>query len=485
MTHPYRFKPRSFARIRSLRCALACALTLFVAPITMLASASPAAAADTSQFKGVNWARPLDNFVDGPVVPEGLSTSDSYSTVQAKANAILSGFQSNLGANTVRLPINTYSVPGTTWGDAYTGAIDAAIAKGFKVILGYWEDGASSGGRIVNMSAFNLMWNAVTAKYGSNSQVYFEPMNEPHGYSGTEWADIAATWINNHPSVPKGRVVVSGEGYNDRVNSLCTDNRFRETLLSVHLYAFGSLDHDYPGWVSELKNRIGSCASRTILDEFGAPMAEPTVLNYNTTNSSNDYVRYLRAMTDTVRALGMGSVYWPALGGKHNENPDFDYYSLFALQGSGTNLSLSIRNQSGIDRVKFGYGDGPGSIGAIRNIGAGSKCLDVPGATSDNVQAIVYNCNYDDNQTWTKTPSGQITVYGGTKCLDAYGKGTSNFTVVGIYDCNNGDNQKWVFYPDGTIRGLQSNLCLDVELSNSKLQLYDCWGGDNQKWQAF
>jgi len=51
--------------------------------------------------------------------------------------------------------------PGTTWGNAYTGAIDSAIAKGIKVVLSYWEDGASSGGRIINMAAFNSMWNAV------------------------------------------------------------------------------------------------------------------------------------------------------------------------------------------------------------------------------------------------------------------------------------------------------------------------------------
>ncbi|MFI6599433.1 ricin-type beta-trefoil lectin domain protein [Nonomuraea sp. NPDC050536] len=479
MTHPHPKLPRpASARTRSLVCAL---IALLLAPIGVLATASPAAA-DTSQFKGVNWARPGDNFVNGPVVPEGLSQSDSYATVRAKANAIYNGFQSILGANTVRLPINTSSVPGTSWGDNYTGAIDAATARGFKVILSYWEDGASSGGRIVDMGAFNAMWNAVTAKYGANSLVYFEPMNEPMGYSATEWADVAAAWIAGRPTIPRNRIIVSGEGYNDRVTSVCADSRLNGTLLSVHLYAF-SFDHDYPGWVTELKNRIGSCAARTILDEFGSPMAEPIVLNYHDSNSGEDYVRYLRAMTDTVRSLGMGSVYWPALGGKHQENSAYDFYSLFALQGSGTDLTLSTRNQSGVDRVKFGFGSGSGSTGALRNLGAG-KCLDVPGATSDNVQVMVYSCNSGDNQTWTRTPSGQITVYGGTKCLDAYGQGRTNFTVVGIYDCNNGDNQKWVFNSDGTIRGVQSGLCLDVELANSQVQLYSCWGGNNQKWQA-
>jgi len=481
-------KPRALAGLRSLRTALAGALTtLLVAPLAVLTAAPPAAAAtpDVSQFKGVNWARPGDNYVNGPVVPEGLSTSDSYATTKAKANAVLGGFQSQLGANTVRLPINTFSVPGTAWGDAYAGAIDAATAKGFKVIVSYWDDEVgTSWGHIVNADAFNAAWNAVINKYGSNSQVYFEILNEPVGYSATDWANVAATWIADRPTVPKSRIIVSGEGYNDRVTTVCADSRLNGTLLSAHLYAF-ALGHDYAGWGTELRDRIGSCASRTIVDEFGAPMAEPTVLDYHTVNSGVNFVDYLRAMTDNIRALGMGSVYWPALGGKHNENPDFDYYSLFALQGTGTNLSLSPRNQSGIDRVKWSYNNGAGLTRPLRNTGAGGQCLDVPGATSSNVQVMVYSCHGADNQTWTKLPSGQIAVYGGDKCLDAYGQGTANNTVVGIYDCNGGDNQKWTFQSDGTIRGVQSGLCLDVELATSELQLYTCWGGENQKWQAF
>src|SRR4051794_16939858 len=155
-THPMRFHPpegHTFPRLLPAVFALPVPPTAAVLP----ASTTPAAA-DTSQFKGVNWARPGDNYVDGPVVPEGLDVADSYATVKAKADVILSGFQNTLGANTIRLPINTKSV-GTTWWNAYTGAIDAATAKGFKVILSYWEDGASSNGAVVDTAAYNSMWN--------------------------------------------------------------------------------------------------------------------------------------------------------------------------------------------------------------------------------------------------------------------------------------------------------------------------------------
>ncbi|MFF9809085.1 ricin-type beta-trefoil lectin domain protein [Streptomyces coeruleorubidus] len=479
------------ARTRFLRRALAClAAALIAVPITMLSTASPAAAepnpTDASKFQGVNWARVGDNFIQGAVVPEGLNSSDSYDVVKAKANAILGGFQSTLGANTVRLPINTHSVPGTTWGDKYTGAIDAATAKGFKVILSYWEDEAASGGRITNMAAFNSMWDSVIGKYGSNSLVYFEPMNEPHGYSATDWANVAAKWITDRPSVPKNRIIVSGHDYNDYVTTVCADSRLDGTYLSLHHYAFNQSAKTYDGFVTDLKSKVGTCGARTILDEFGAPM--DTGLNYNDATSTDNFVRYLRADTDSVRSLGMGAVYWPALGGKPTEGrtDGHDWYSLFDLKGSGTNLALGVRNISGIDRLKYAWGSDPGSHTSIlRNVGS-NGCLDVP-LGQDNVQVQVWaQCWGGDNQKWTRTPSGQLTVYSGTnqKCLDAWGA-IKDGTVVGTYNCNGQDNQKWRFYSDGTIRPIvNSDLCLDRALETSKVQLWSCWGGNNQKWQT-
>jgi hypothetical protein len=99
-----------------LKAALgAMALAVAAATASTAAAAVPAhAAGGTSDFRGVNWADPRDNFADDPVVPSGLSTSDSYATVEAKARAILTGFRTDLGASTVRLPVNPYSV-GTPW----------------------------------------------------------------------------------------------------------------------------------------------------------------------------------------------------------------------------------------------------------------------------------------------------------------------------------------------------------------------------------
>lgn len=326
------------------------------------------------------------------------------------------------------------------------------------------------------------MWDAVIAKYGSNSRVYFEPMNEPHGYSDTDWRNFAATWIARYPTLPKERIFVSGTGYNGDVTSVCSDSRLAGTYLSLHLYAFQFSARSYADWVSLFNDRIGTCGARTVLEEFGAPMDDGR--NYNDAGSTDNYVRYLRAATDTVRAKGMGAIYWPALGGKRTVRPDYDWYSLYALQGTGTNLSLSVRNTTMVDRLEYAWNTGDGSpTTTLRNVGV-PGCLDVPGASQLNgTQTMIYTCNGGTNQKWTRTAGGQITVYGGTKCLEATAAGTVNGTAVGINDCNGAANQKWTFYSDGTIHGAQSGRCLDVKQTTSRTQLWDCWGGTNQKWQ--
>src|SRR3954452_25019652 len=207
-------------------------LALVAAILAVPVAASPAAAA-TSDFRGVNWADQRDNFVNDTLVLGGLSTSDSYATTQAKADRILSGFQANLGANTVRMPVNFATVSGSYW-NSYIGAIDMAASKGMRVILSYWEAASSRDGTVDNLSQFWSMWQTIVTKYAANANVYFEPMNEPHAYSDADWKNIAAQWLANYPAVPKGRVIVSGAGFNQRLTTIGSDSRFDGTLISRH-----------------------------------------------------------------------------------------------------------------------------------------------------------------------------------------------------------------------------------------------------------
>ncbi|GGR89513.1 cellulase [Streptomyces humidus] len=319
-------------------------------------AAAPASAAapatDTTQFRGVNWADPRDNFADDYLQLSGLKTTDSYRQTYAKAHRIIAAFRANLGANTVRLPINPYTVNGAYW-KSYRAVIDAASDQGFKVIVSYWEGtGAQKDGFIDDEAAYWPMWNTVVKTYKNDRRVYFEPMNEPHGYTDAQWADIAAKWLSTYSKVPRNRVFVSGAGYNDHVTTVCADPRLKGTYLSLHHYGFWKDYATYDQWVADLKVRIGDCAGRTVADEFGAPMT--TGLNYDVKPApghDDNFVNYVQAVTDTFRELKMGSVYWPGL------RTD-DTYSLQKLVGPADRPWLATTNQSGADRLAWGWGRG-------------------------------------------------------------------------------------------------------------------------------
>lgn len=473
--------------------AIAALLALVVSGL--IAGITPAAArpaSATNNFRGVNWADERDNFVDGVLVLGGLSTSDSYATTQAKADKILSGFQNNLGANTVRLPVNYATVSGSYW-SSYTGAIDTATSKGMNVILSYWEANSSRDGKVDNLAQFWSMWQTIVNKYGGNSLVYFEPMNEPHGYSDADWKNVAAQWLSTYPSVPRGRVMISGAGFNQRLTTIGSDSRFNGTLISRHTYGFWNT-----GWTSEqqwrddLRNSIGSYASRVVITEWGAPMT--TGLDYNTP-SSNYFVAYIRGVAAEARALGLGTVYWPGL--RLN-----DWYSLQNLNGSGTNISLSTTNASGRDQLRYSWGlDGgttptpppTGTYYRITNRNSG-KVVDVSASsTADGGNVLQWTWNGGANQQWSfnDAGSGYFTIVNRNsgKCLEVYGQSSADGANVDQWACNGGQNQQWQWVAHGSyfqLKGRQSGKCLDVSgqstADGANIQIWTCTNGANQDW---
>ncbi|UQU63480.1 glycoside hydrolase family 5 protein [Couchioplanes caeruleus] len=302
------------------------------------------AAAATTGFRGVNWADARDNYVNGWVIPTGLTASDSYSTVRSKSDGILTGFQNLLGANTVRLPINPPSVT-STWWSSYRAAFDSALAHGMKVIVSYWEADTAKDGLVDDTAAWNAMWDRVTADYGSNPGVYFEPMNEPFGYSLSSWVSLCSTWLARHPAIPRGRVLISGTGYNDNVTGVGAASQLDGTLLSLHFYGFWASDTTRAAWTANLSNRLGAYSSRTIIDEAGAPMTTGLTYTNGATQDGNVFTAYFAATTDLTRARQMGVVYWPGLRAG-------DSYSITRQSGSG----LAVNNTSGVAQLRWGWG---------------------------------------------------------------------------------------------------------------------------------
>jgi hypothetical protein len=322
--------------------------------------AASSAWAVTNQFRGVNWADSRDNFQSGVLYVSGLSSSDTYDSAFAVGNAVMSQFISKLGANAVRLPINEATVS-QYWG-TYAGAIDAVLAKGM-VVFCYWDSAKTN--KPPDMNAFWNMWKTVVDKYGGNDKAYFEIFNEPNMYSKTELGNLYNDWLTRFSTVPKGRVILDGTGNAQNVPDVGSDNRLAGCLLAVHDYSFFGSESmtSESQWADHIKGSVGSYADRTICTEWGGPMSPGSkngknydYLDYSKT-PTNYFEAYIRGISSQLRAWNMGSFYWPGLR-------DGDWYSMTIKSGSGANITLSIPNQSGLDRLQYAWTGPPPSADA-------------------------------------------------------------------------------------------------------------------------
>ncbi|HUQ59579.1 arabinofuranosidase catalytic domain-containing protein [Lentzea sp.] len=144
--------------------------------------------------------------------------------------------------------------------------------------------------------------------------------------------------------------------------------------------------------------------------------------------------------------------------------------------------------QDNIIAAGYGSGGGNGSTGPVRALAAG-RCLDVSGAsTAPGAVVQIWDCHAGTNQTWTRTTSGQLTVYNGTetRCAAAQNNQTAPGTAVVTAACDGGAGQRWTVNANGTVTGAQSGLCLDVNgaaaANGTKVVLWTCHGGANQQW---
>lgn len=428
---------------------------------------------------GFNWADGRDNFVDGWVIPSGLSSSDDYSNVQSKANTILSAFQ-DVGANTVRLPINPPSVL-ESWWSSYKGAIDMATSKGMMVILGYWEAESSKDGLVDNTAEFWDMWQIVIDDYVGNPLVFFEVFNEPHGYSTSDLISLYNNWLSNYANVPQNRVILGGTGYSENVADIGVN--FSNCLFSQHLYSWWGNYTTASEWESELANRIGNYGSRTILSEFGAPMT--TGKDYTGSVNNDVEIAFIQGITNYCRNNDLASVYWPGLR-------DDDSYSLYTYDGS-----MNLTSSSGLERIQYGWGgSGSSSYYRITNRNSG-KVLDVSGgATDDGGDVIQWSWNSESNQQWELIDNGdgyyRIINRNSGKALDVSGGSTDDGGNVIQWSWNGGTNQQWKLINNGDgyyqILNRNSDKALDVDGSSvddgGTIIQWSYWGGINQQWEV-
>jgi hypothetical protein len=204
--------PRRIHLKRMMPWSMLAAVSVVAASLVIIAQPAAPALAATNQFKGVNWADTRDNYNTGWVIPDGLSSSDTYSQVYTVANDTIEAFESDLGANTVRLPINIPSVS-QSWWSSYRAATDAALADGMKVILG--RIGSYTGRTIIDEfgapmttgtdyltnhnDGLNQAYLAAvtdTARADSMGSVYWAGLKGGDSYSMTERSGTGLT-VNN------------------------------------------------------------------------------------------------------------------------------------------------------------------------------------------------------------------------------------------------------------------------------------------------
>lgn len=327
--------------------------------------------AKTNQFRGVNWADPRDNFVNGNLYLSGISEKDTYESAYTIADRVIGEFVEKLGTNSVRLPINE-STASNFW-STYTGIIDAALTKG-RVIICYWEPGHGSG--IPNMDKFWAMWKTVIDKYGANPECYFEVYNEPTKYSKNDLRNIYATWLEKFSTIPHDHVILDGTGMAQNVPEIGDDSRFDECLLAVHDYSMWGFFESEEQWMGHLSGEVGKYFERTICTEWGGAMSPGTkngeYFDYQDYNkpSTNYFMAYIRGITEQLRKWEMGSFYWVGLR-------DGDWYSMTKRVGEGANTSLEIVNQSGVDRMHYSWTDTV-EVDPVPQEAFGSKAIALP-----------------------------------------------------------------------------------------------------------
>jgi hypothetical protein len=308
-------------------------LAVLGAAVTLLAAAP--AHADTSWVAGGNWADDGDNFQDGVIYPSGITSATTTTQAAAVADTI-AGDDISIGINFVRIGINPATVSGN-W-SVVQAYVNELIADGLSVDLACWS-GSDHAGTIENMSAWQTMWQTVDGVYHGNNNVYYEPFNEPYGYTASGLESVYTTFLS-FITKSQGHIILDGTGYASNVAPIGGDASFNSCLLGVHDYAFWHTNlTTEAAWESELSGEVGGYQSRTIMTEMGAPATSG--LDYDV-SASNDYISSIRGMCIQCRAWPMGFVYWPS----HRAG---DTYRLFSSPGG------TVTNPSLINELQYGW----------------------------------------------------------------------------------------------------------------------------------
>jgi hypothetical protein len=284
--------------------------------------------------KGGNWADARDNYNTGWVIPSGLTSSETVAGAKAKADTIASNIKYVKG-NMVRVPINPPTVASSYW-TIVQAYVNELIADGLYVDLCCWTE-KNTVGTVDDLSAWQTMWETVDSVYSGNWSVFYEPINEPFGYSTGGLQNLYANDFLPYVSKSQQRILLDGTGYADHLAGIGSDSALSGCDLALHIYPYWDNYTTTGQWETALNNRIGGYQNRATITEMGAYSTNP-YYNYQQQNSGNRYISFIQGVGQETQNLQIGLVYWPMW-------KDGDSYRLFVNTDNGQWVNWSLMTE--------------------------------------------------------------------------------------------------------------------------------------------
>ena len=298
-----------------------------------------------ASFHCVNWADNRDNFVDGHLLLSGItSDTDTYEGVTTKANIVVAAFTDLIKANSFRMPINEPTALDPWW-NSYKAAIDAGIAKGMKVIIGFWPKDKGIGKPVDNTRWYS-MWKVVIDAYVSNPLVFYDIHNEPHGFAPAAWVTQVNGWLAQFPNVPRQQIIVAGSGWDDNVGSVASN--WPDLMMEIHNYANNG-PTTQAGWKSNLLNRLGNAVSRTIVGEWAGQLNE----DFTTGIDGNADKSFIVGTANTIYDNKMGSCWW---AGAFAPSGGTSGSSLLVQKGTGDTMTFTAQGPAALTYIQHSWG---------------------------------------------------------------------------------------------------------------------------------
>jgi hypothetical protein len=214
--------------------------------------------------------------------------------------------------NTIRIAINPPTVADATAWTRTRQMVDDFVAVGGAAILCLWDSDANDDddghgdGVLDDAAEAQAMWQTVADEYASNSNVFFEALNEPFGY--TDAADYVDVMKDITASLPQERVIIDGLGYASDVQRIAP---LWSGLLGYHVYPnwLPAGQRTQSNYSNMVQRALRDVAGRTVVTEFGAN----THLNEDYERGANpsENVAFLRGLDDAFGVMKpKGTLIW-------------------------------------------------------------------------------------------------------------------------------------------------------------------------------